>query len=486
MKIHQNPYLVREGIPQIKKDNENEELKYSIRSILKNIPWIRKIFILMPNEKVRYFKDYELIKEKIVYVKDKDFLGYDSANSHAFQYRLWKMKEFGMSDNFIVMDDDCFIGQPLNKSDFFYVENGKIVPAIISTTYQVHTQKTFLKEYNKIKKQIKTSRDQSTNTFLYSMYNTYFFFIDYFKGPIIVPYFTHNAIPINVNDLKEIFDLVYVSKYRNATLDSLYRHIDTLQFQTSVLIYTFNKFSRKVNMINYNYIDNEVTIRGKYDFPLFCINTGNNKDYSQLSFPITRLVMDKLFPEPNQYEITDYNTIPNLAFDVMKKMEDEIKNLNKNQDKETVIKLRDENQRKQKYLEKCDTIIEKYKIKNQASLEKALSLKKQLDSCLLKTNYIEIEIQNLENDKIYPNNNKGYEDLKKDLEKNIQLEKKNIITLNLYISGINENKKKIEIIQRQDNKLCLIAYLELGIIFIFILLFYIYYRFKDKISFEEK
>ena len=456
-----DPYLVREGIPQIKKDNENEELKYSIRSILKNLPWVRKIFILMPNEKVRYFKDYDLIKEKIVYVKDKDFLGYDSANSHAFQYRLWKMKEFGMSDNFIVMDDDCFIGQSLNKSDFFYVENGKIVPAIISTSYQVHTQKTFLKEYNKIKKQVKKSRDQSTNTFLYSMYNTYFFFIDYFKGPIIVPYFTHNAIPINVNDLKEIFDLVYASKYRNATLDSLYRHIDTLQFQSSVLIYTFNKYSRKVNMINYNYIDNEVTLRGKYNFPLFCINTGNNKDYSTLSFPITRLVMDKLFPVPTQYEINDYNSIPNLAFDVVKKMEDEIKNLNKNQDKETIIKLKSENQRKKKYLEKCDTVIKKYKINNKASLTKALSLKKELASCLLKANYIEIEIQNLENASIYPNNTKSYEDLKKELEKNIQIEKKNIITLNLYESGIKENKRKIGIIQTQDNKLCFIAYLEL-------------------------
>jgi len=201
-----DPNLVREGIPQIKKDNENEELKYSVRSILKNIPWVRKIFILMPNEKVRYFKDYDLIKEKIVYVKDKDFLGYDSANSHAFQFRLWKMKDFGISNNFIIMDDDCFIGQPLNKSDFFYVQNNTVVPAIIPTIYQVHTEKTFLREYNNIKKKLSNSRIQSTNTFLYTMYNTYFFFIEYFDGPIIVPYFTHNAIPSNVNDLKEIYD----------------------------------------------------------------------------------------------------------------------------------------------------------------------------------------------------------------------------------------------------------------------------------------
>ena len=50
--------LKRNKIHQIKKDYDNEELKYSIRSVMQNIPWIRKIFILMPNEKVRFFKNY--------------------------------------------------------------------------------------------------------------------------------------------------------------------------------------------------------------------------------------------------------------------------------------------------------------------------------------------------------------------------------------------------------------------------------------------
>jgi len=50
------------------------------------------------------------------------------------------MKQFGLSDNFIYMDDDCFIGKPLNKSNFFYVENNKVVPAIINTKFEVHTE----------------------------------------------------------------------------------------------------------------------------------------------------------------------------------------------------------------------------------------------------------------------------------------------------------------------------------------------------------
>ena len=91
----------------------------------------------MPNEKVRFFKNYDLINNKIIYVKDREFLGYESSNPHAFQYRLWKMKEYGISDNFIIMDDDCFIGQPLKKSDFFYIENN--IQCIIHISFLLTT-----------------------------------------------------------------------------------------------------------------------------------------------------------------------------------------------------------------------------------------------------------------------------------------------------------------------------------------------------------
>ena len=89
----------------------------------------RKLFILMPNEKVRFFKNYNLINDKRVYVKDKDFLGYDSSNNNAFQFRYWKMKEFGISDNFITMDEDYFIGKNLKKDDLFHIEKGKVIPS---------------------------------------------------------------------------------------------------------------------------------------------------------------------------------------------------------------------------------------------------------------------------------------------------------------------------------------------------------------------
>ena len=52
-------------------------------------------------------------------MKDKDLLGYESSNCNAFLYRYWKMKKFGISENVIIMEDDCIIGDKLLKSDFF-------------------------------------------------------------------------------------------------------------------------------------------------------------------------------------------------------------------------------------------------------------------------------------------------------------------------------------------------------------------------------
>ena len=46
----------RKHLGQIEKDKHNNELKYSLRSIFKNIPWINKIFIIMPNDKIDFLK----------------------------------------------------------------------------------------------------------------------------------------------------------------------------------------------------------------------------------------------------------------------------------------------------------------------------------------------------------------------------------------------------------------------------------------------
>ena len=322
-----DPYLNRDEIHQIEKDFDNQELRYSIRSINLNIPWVRKIFILMPNDKVRYFKEYNSIKDKIVYVKDHDLLGYESSNSNAFQFRYWKMKKFGISDNIIVMDDDYFIGNKLKKSDFFQVVNGKVVPLIITSNFVKVDKESSQKSLDFFHKKAKYSREEQNNDiFLYSKYLTFLFILNVFnissKETIYIPKFSHNAIPMNLKDIKDSYDLIYNSKYRYNTLDCPYRDYEYIQFQIFVVSYTFIKYNRTVKNIPAKFIQLSDAISSDYNISLFCINKGAGK-YTYLDLYKERIIMEYIFPKPSQYEIIDYSLL-NLTLNITQSMNSKI------------------------------------------------------------------------------------------------------------------------------------------------------------------
>ena len=75
-------------------------------------------------------------------------------------------------------------------------------------------------------------------------------------------------------------------------------------------MYIFNKYKGKSNIIDNNYIDNE--------------NTGNNKDYSSISFFKAKIVMEKLFAIPIKYEIFNSKIVPNSAFEVIKNIDNKL------------------------------------------------------------------------------------------------------------------------------------------------------------------
>ena len=305
--------LDRVGIKQIQKDEDNEELRYSVRSIHQYIPWVRKIFILMPNEKVKYFKPYEEIKDKIVYVKDKDVLGFDSANIYAFTFNLFRLEKFGLSNNFIYMDDDFFIGNNLTKSNFFYYdeEQKKVLPSLSNIEFPELYKERTLEQYNSIFSTKDRLGTQSYMAWAFSLLSTEKFFIDYYKDkPLVNPTPTHNAIAYNIQDLKEIYDLVVKNyQYANETLYSLERHILTLQTQHFVDLYTLNIKNRKVHSINFNVIPMKLLKPFYLNIDLFVINKGGDEVYTEEDFKNEKEIMEMRFPYPSPYEIPDNKSV---------------------------------------------------------------------------------------------------------------------------------------------------------------------------------
>ena len=304
--------LNRTGIHQIFKDEDHEELRYSIRSVFENIPWFRKIFIVMPNEKVKYLKPIEKINDRIVYIKDKDIIGFDTASNLCFHLRLWNLTKFNVSDNIILMDDDCFIGKQIKKSDFFYYdeEQKKVLPNIVSDEFQELNKGYINEEYNKSFSNKDKINPHTSDGWKLHTYAGYKLLLDNYPGQLIDGGFTHNALSININYVKEIYDLIKNKyKYANELLYSKQRTIYDFQFQTLYNTYTLNIKKAKVHTIPRIFYDiNQLKKDVDLDIELFVINTSGENNYTDIDFQNLKKALESKFGEAIPYEIV-YDTI---------------------------------------------------------------------------------------------------------------------------------------------------------------------------------
>ena len=176
------------------------------------------------------------------------------------------------------------------------------------------------------KKRAREAKDeQNSDIFRYSIYSSYLFVLDLFNRSLTIPRFSHNAIPANLKELEEIYHLVSKSKYNSTMLYSLYRHVESLQFQTLVISYTFIKYNKKVNDISYKFIRINNSVLPNYNYSLFCLNTADGI-YPSLTFDKAKIVLEYLFPNPTPYEIIDNNSLIKLAFNYVQSIEIKIKN----------------------------------------------------------------------------------------------------------------------------------------------------------------
>ena len=274
----------------------------------------------MPNDRVKFLKAPEEISDKIVYVKDKDILGFDSSSCETFIWALWKLRDFGCSNHILFLNDDYFVGKPMKKSDFFYYDKDKgILPYIFYNAPIKYTHKNEMSRLWRHLDKATTSSDENkqnhllylaqnacTFKFLYKVLNRNYLYV---PAAETVYRTVHNAMGFNLNEIKNIYDIVN-SQYKYAGI-SLRRRVG--RSKLGVLMgsfYTFyylNQESRKRNEnISYRTCD----IARPYisnNLDLFCINNSGDKEYTNLHYLKDKIKMEQLFPEPTKYERKDYN-----------------------------------------------------------------------------------------------------------------------------------------------------------------------------------
>lgn len=112
---------------------DNQELKYSLRSVEMNAPWINKIFIIT-NGQVPDWLDTSHPKIKIVthsQIMLPDTL--PTFNSEAIETCIANIPE--LSEYFLFANDDCFINKPVEPS-FFFNNNSQPIVRLVKQHWQ--------------------------------------------------------------------------------------------------------------------------------------------------------------------------------------------------------------------------------------------------------------------------------------------------------------------------------------------------------------
>ncbi len=96
---------------------DNDELKYSLRSIEKYAPWIRRIFIVTDNQVPAWL---DISHPKIQIVDHTEILPPESLpcfNANVLEHHLHKIP--GLSEHFLFANDDMYINHPVTPATFF-------------------------------------------------------------------------------------------------------------------------------------------------------------------------------------------------------------------------------------------------------------------------------------------------------------------------------------------------------------------------------
>ena len=205
------------------------------------------------------------------------------------------------------MDDDYFIGKPMKKSDFFYYdeEQKKVLPCIVSGGHKFLNKEFIYSEYNKMFSNKYRINPQTPKGWQLFSYASYKLLLDNYPEPLIDAGFTHNALPININDVKEIYDLVKNKyKYAKELFNSKKRSIYHIQFQTLYNSYALNIKKRKVHEISSLFIDlSNVRSKTKEISDLFVINTSGDITYRSYDYKNLLIFLESKFNKPTPYEI---------------------------------------------------------------------------------------------------------------------------------------------------------------------------------------
>lgn len=266
-----------------------DELRYSLRSLHQNAPWIRTVFLVTDDQTPSWLEPgapgLQVVSHKEIFT-DPSVL--PTFNSHAIESQLHHID--GLSEHFLYFNDDVFLGRPTTPQDFFHA-NGLTKffpsPALIPPG-EPSTEDVPVSVAGKNNRALLRNRFDS----------------------VITQKMKHTPHPLRRSVLEEI-ETVFADRHR-ATAGHTFRSMEDLSIASSLHhYYAFHTARAVPGSLRYAYLDLShpntatrlATLLARRDRQVFCLNdTVSDEQDIDAQQALLGPFLDAYFPVPSPYE----------------------------------------------------------------------------------------------------------------------------------------------------------------------------------------
>ncbi|HQB27605.1 MAG TPA: Stealth CR1 domain-containing protein [Paludibacter sp.] len=267
----------------------NDELKYSLRSVEKHLPWIRKIFIITDNQTPSWL---DIHHPKITIVDHREILPPEALpcfNSRVIEYFMYRIPD--LSEYFLYANDDMFVNTNLLPSFFFGTDGLPIV------------RLQYL-PFQRIESKFKNLMNISINSYRKSIDNSIALikkkFGVYYPGVL-----HHNIDAYRKSDFAMVVEKVFKEEFQAIITHQFRTHKDiqriifsyyALAVGRAHLKFATRKTSSRIRVHRgefQEYLD-------RFQSDLFCLNDSERANDEDRA--LIRPFLENLFPDKSQFE----------------------------------------------------------------------------------------------------------------------------------------------------------------------------------------
>lgn len=272
---------------------EDDELRYSLRSVEQFVPWVRRIFLVTdgqaPSWLNREHPKVQIIDQASI-IPNPDWL--PTFNSVSIEAHLQNIP--GLSEHFLYSNDDFFFGQPCRKEDFFEKEagSGRVRMRVMFSDVDPNYDRWITPAH-------RLRYDPLAQLWMYS-YNNLKILLESRRPWRKVRYADFHQVQSMVKSELQRTTEVFPRQYRQ-TSASKFRNAHDINFLALTRYRCLQEGSAVTGYLSHRFFPHELDLRSytRATLPaLFCINAGLGDE----SLRDDR-ILARLFPEPSSFEL---------------------------------------------------------------------------------------------------------------------------------------------------------------------------------------